>query len=72
MISEDHKKISVDETRKLNHFFHNTKSISNVKVVIIDGIEDLTLSATNMILKLLEEPPEKRISLLYLTNNPIY
>ena len=59
LVSEDHKKISVDETRKLNHFFHNTKSISNVKVVIIDGIEDLTLSATNMILKLLEEPPEK-------------
>ncbi len=69
MYSEEKKKISIEETRQLKLFFNNTKSISNVKVVIIDTIEDLTLNAINMILKLLEEPPENTY-IFIISNKP--
>ena len=51
----DGKSIKIDQVRELKSFINETPSISTNKVVIIDPIEQLTLNATNTLLKNLEE-----------------
>ena len=52
---EINKSIKIEKARELKHFLSQTTSISEYKVVIIDPIEDLTINATNTLLKSLEE-----------------
>lgn len=56
--------ISVDETRKLGHFFHMSATDGGRRVVIVDAADEMTRSSANAILKLLEEPPRDAILLL--------
>ena len=53
--NEINKSIKIDEIRELKKFLSQTPSISNYKIIIIDPIEDLTINATNTLLKSLEE-----------------
>lgn len=56
--------ISVEQARKLSSFLHKTPAESEYRIVIIDSIDDMNISAANAILKSLEEPPKKAILLL--------
>ena len=49
------KKIPIDKVRKLNVFFQNTFSISNIKVAVINSIDDLSINSLNLLLKTIEE-----------------
>ena len=62
------QEISVDEIRKINHFFSLTSTISNYRIVIIDNINELSISASNALLKILEEPPSNGIFILISEN----
>ena len=51
---ENDKSIKIDKVRELKQFLSQTASISKYKIIIIDPIEDLTINATNTLLKSLE------------------
>ena len=49
--------ITIDQIRELNNFFTETSVIENLpKFIIIDSADDLNLSSSNALLKILEEP----------------
>ena len=52
---EKNKSIKIDKVRELKQFLSQTSSVSEYKIIIIDPIEDLTINATNTLLKSLEE-----------------
>ncbi len=52
---ENDKSIKIDKVRQLKQFLSQTPSVSEYKIIIIDPIEDLTINATNTLLKSLEE-----------------
>lgn len=58
------KEISVEDIRRVNHFFHHTSTEGGWRVVIIDGVEYFNRHSANALLKILEEPPEKSVLLL--------
>ena len=62
------QEISVNEIRKINHFFSLSNTISKYRIVIIDNINELSISASNALLKLLEEPPLDGIFILICEN----
>ncbi|WP_427023223.1 DNA polymerase III subunit delta' [Aureimonas ureilytica] len=55
--------ITVDEIRRLNHFFRSTAA-ANWRVALIDPADDMNRNAANALLKILEEPPERSIFLI--------
>jgi DNA polymerase-3 subunit delta' len=61
--------ITVDEMRKLKSYFSLSAADGGRRVVIIDAVDDMTVSSANALLKLLEEPPEK-VTLLLITHQP--
>ncbi|WP_099828136.1 DNA polymerase III subunit delta' [Oceaniglobus indicus] len=61
--------ITVDEIRKLHDFFNLSASDGGRRVVIIDPADDMNTSASNALLKLLEEPP-KNATLLLISHTP--
>ncbi|KZN52401.1 DNA polymerase III subunit delta' [Pseudoalteromonas luteoviolacea] len=64
VLSAEQSSIGVDEVRALNEFiFHSAQQGGN-KVVVIEQIEKMTESATNALLKTLEEPALKRYILM--------
>ncbi len=52
---ENDKSIKIDNVRELKQFLSQTPSVSEYKIIIIDPIEDLTINASNALLKSLEE-----------------
>lgn len=56
--------ISVDEVRRIKQFLHLSPAESNYRMVIIDAADDMTVAASNALLKVLEEPPQNTILLL--------
>ena len=52
---ENDKSIKIDKVRELKQFLSQTSSVSEYKIIIIDPIEDLTINATNTLLKSFEE-----------------
>ena len=62
------KEISVDEIRKINHFFSLSSTKAKYRIVIIDNINELSISASNALLKILEEPPSNGIFILISEN----
>ena len=62
------QEISVNEIRKINHFFSLSNTTSKYRIVIIDNINELSISASNALLKLLEEPPLNGIFILICEN----
>lgn len=54
-----HKQIiTVDDVRKLKSFFGLTSTDSAHRIVVVDCAEDMSPSAANALLKILEEPPK--------------
>ncbi len=55
------REITVDEIRKLRAFFTRTRVQDSWRICIIDSADELNISATNALLKILEEPPERTL-----------
>jgi DNA polymerase III subunit delta' len=58
------RNIRVDQIRRLTNSFATKPSLSTRRVVIIDSVDELERSASNALLKTLEEPPFGTIFLL--------
>lgn len=56
--------ITVDQVRKLNHFFALSSTDKKRRIIIIDSVDDLNNSSANALLKSLEEPPKDCVFLL--------
>lgn len=66
--SEDEpQSIKIDDIRNLQ-VYCQTKS-ANVRIVVLDGAENLTVAAANALLKTLEEPPDD-VFLILISDNP--
>jgi len=61
--------ITVEEIRKLKSYFTLSAADGGRRVAIIDSVDDMTISAANALLKLLEEPPA-RVTLLLISHQP--
>lgn len=59
--------IVVDQIHKMHELFKNSSAEGGWRVVLIDAVDDLNVSAANAFLKLLEEPPHH--SLFFLINH---
>ncbi len=62
------KYISIDDIRDLNKRFSLSSTDHSYKVCVIDTTEDLNLSASNSLLKILEEPPKNTLFILVSNN----
>ncbi len=62
------KNISVDDIRELGRKFSLSSTDNSYKVCIVDTTEDLNLSASNSLLKILEEPPKNTLFILVSNN----
>ena len=56
--------LSVDEIRKLGPFFGLTATAGGWRVAIIDTADEMTDQASNALLKILEEPPNRAMLML--------
>lgn len=61
--------ISVDETRKLRHFFIMSAADGGRRVAIVDAVDEMNAAAANALLKNLEEPPAK-VTMLLISHQP--
>ena len=58
------RNITVAQVRELGEFLALTPALSSWRVVVIDSVDDLEKSASNALLKMLEEPPPNTVFLL--------
>lgn len=56
--------LPVEEVRRLHGFFARHASEGGARIAIIDSADDMSRSAQNALLKILEEPPAKALLLL--------
>lgn len=56
--------LTVDEVRRSVGFFGSTAGESGWRVAIVDSADQMTISAANALLKILEEPPERTLFFL--------
>ena len=56
--------ISVEEAREVADFLHLTPAEGGWRVVVIDGAEEMSRSAANAVLKIVEEPPARALVLM--------
>lgn len=61
--------IAVDDIRRLHRFFSLSSADGGRRVVIVDSADELNTSASNALLKMLEEPPA-RTTLLLISHQP--
>lgn len=72
LVSAEKDSISVEQVRAISDFFVSTASFQGNKVVIVKDAQSLTLSASNALLKTLEEPNANRyLVLLSDPNTPL-
>ena len=62
------KNISIDDIRELGRKFYLSSTDYSYKVCIVDTTEDLNISASNSLLKILEEPPKNTLFILVSNN----
>ena len=62
------KYISIEEIRELTKKFSLSSTDNSYKVCIVDTTEDLNISASNSLLKILEEPPKNTLFILVSNN----
>jgi DNA polymerase-3 subunit delta' len=62
------KNISIDDIRELSRKFYLSSADNSYKVCIVDTTEDLNISASNSLLKMLEEPPKDTLFILVSNN----
>ncbi len=58
------QEITVEEIRRLKHFFELSAADGGHRVVIVDAADEMNVNAANALLKLLEEPPADTTLLL--------
>lgn len=58
------RNITIEQVRELKARLHFSLSLGEWRVIIVDAIDDLEPSASNALLKTLEEPPAKTLFLL--------
>src|SRR5437868_5064694 len=58
------RNISVDQVRGLADLFELSPAMSDWRVAVIDGVDDLEASGANALLKMLEEPPPNSLFFL--------
>ncbi len=63
------QEISVDEVRKLKSFLNLSAADGGRRVVLVDSADEMTTSAANALLKLLEEPPAD-VTILLVSHQP--
>ena len=56
--------IPIDAIRAMGNFLHMTAARGDWRLVIIDGVEHMTVNAANALLKILEEPPPQAVLIL--------
>ncbi len=56
--------IRIDDIRALQQFFQRTPISGGWRIAVVDAADDLSESAANALLKVLEEPPERSLLLL--------
>lgn len=56
--------ITVDEIRKLKNFFMLSATDGGWRIAIIDAADEMNVAASNALLKILEEPPNKVLLIL--------
>jgi DNA polymerase III subunit delta' len=56
--------LTVDEVRRIGHFLSRTNPGAGYRTVIIDPVNDMNASASNALLKNLEEPPARTLFIL--------
>ncbi|QHQ34892.1 DNA polymerase III subunit delta' [Algicella marina] len=56
--------LTVEEVRKLKHFFEVSATDGGWRVAIVDAADEMNTAAANALLKILEEPPAKALLLL--------
>jgi len=61
---EDQKNISVEQVREMQKFLSLTSFLNSYKIALIANAQDLSESAQNALLKILEEPTPKTILIL--------
>ena len=61
--------IRIDEVRKMKSFFTMPAADGGRRAAIIDSVDDMTTSAANALLKLLEEPP-KGVTFFLISHQP--
>ncbi len=62
------KNISIEDIRELGRKFYLSSADYSYKVCIVDTTEDLNISASNSLLKMLEEPPKNTLFILVSNN----
>ena len=62
------KNISIADIRELSRKFYLSSTDYSYKVCIVDTTEDLNISASNSLLKMLEEPPKNTLFILVSNN----
>ena len=62
------KNISIADIRELSRKFYLSSADYSYKVCIVDTTEDLNISASNSLLKMLEEPPKNTLFILVSNN----
>ena len=63
------KDIGVNEIRNLISFLSKSSNLNNLKIIIIDNIENLNKNSSNALLKVLEEPKINTYFFLIYDNN---
>ncbi len=61
--------ITVDEGRRMKSYFNLSAADGGRRVAIVDSLDEMTNSAANALLKLLEEPPPK-VTFLLIAHQP--
>jgi len=54
-------RLTVEEVRQTVHFFGTARGEDGWRVAIVDALDDMNANASNALLKILEEPPERTL-----------
>ncbi|MBL4607409.1 MAG: DNA polymerase III subunit delta', partial [Pseudomonadales bacterium] len=61
---EKKKNISIDQVREVGNFLSKRAQLDGYRCIVVNGAEDMTESAANALLKVLEEPGEQCLLIL--------
>ena len=65
----DNKQIEISQVRNMINFANKSSFNNKEKIILIDGVEDLSINSLNALLKVIEEPNDNVFFILILDNN---
>lgn len=65
---EDKKNISIEDIRRMLEFLSTSTHLGRYKIIVIPDVDLLSISCSNALLKILEEPPSYVVFILQTTN----